>query len=202
MKKTVLILFVIVVLAFFISASSSVSAFPRDKKFSKGSMFVTGQVGVNSFVATDNAFDSMPFPIGASYEFSLTDHIGIGGTFMFDKWSDYLGCFCGKFTFLVFKPSLDFTYHFNAEKIKILDFFAGLCLGYSALAVRNELGNDNISDLNSEPHVAPFLGTHFDFWGNRTGFLSKVLLTLKVSWSVTGDFSGIYGAVGMTYRIK
>jgi hypothetical protein len=202
MKKTVLILLVIFILAFFVLASTSVSAFPQDKKFSKGSMFVTGQVGVNSFVATEDAFDSMPFPIGASYEFSLTDTIGIGGTIMFDKWSDYLGCFCGKFTFLVFKPSLDFTYHFDTVKIKGLDFFVGANLGYSVLSVSNELGNENISDLQSEPHFAPFLGTHFYFWENDSGFLNNILVTLKVSWSVTGDFSGVYGAVGITYKIK
>jgi hypothetical protein len=202
MKKTALILLVIVILVFLVFASTSLLGFPQDKKFSKGSMFLTGQVGVNSFVATDNAFDSMPFPIGASYEFSLTDTIGIGGTIMFDKWSDYLGCFCGKFTFHVFKPSLDFMYHFNSVRIKGLDFFAGVNLGYSVLAVSNELGNENISDLHSESHFAPFLGTHFYFWENDSGFLNNILVTLKVSWSVTGDFSGVYGAVGITYKIK
>jgi len=202
MKTTVLILSVIVILAFFVLALTSVSAFSQDKKFSKGSIFVTGQVGVNSFVATDDAFDSMPFPIGASYEFSLTDHIGIGGTIMFDKWSDYLGCFCGKFTFRVFKPSLDFMYHFDTVKIKGLDFFVGANLGYSVLSVSNELGNENISDLQSEPHIAPFLGTHLYFWESDSGFLKNILVTLKVSWSVTGDFSGVYGAVGITYKIK
>jgi hypothetical protein len=202
MGKTISILQAIFIVLFFFFALTSVSVSPQDKKFSKGSVFVTGQIGVNSYVATEDPFNTMPFPVGASYEFSLSDNIGIGGTIMFDKWSDYLGCFCGKFTFLIFKPSLDFVYHLDTVKIKGLDFFVGANLGYSILSVSNELGNENISDLQSEPHISPFLGTHFYFWGNESGLLSKILVTVKVSWSVTGDFSGVYGLVGITYKIK
>lgn len=83
-----------------------------------------------------------------------------------------------------------------------LDFFTGASLGYSILSVSNELGNDYFGDLKSEPHVAPFLGTHLDFWKGLSGFFDKILVTIKVHWSVMGDFSGVYGAVGLTYRIK
>ena len=202
MKKTVSILKTIFIVLFFFFALTTVSASPQDRKFSKGSVCVTGQIGLNSYVATEDPFGTMPFPVGASFEFSLSDNIGIGGTLMFDKWSDYLGCFCGKFTFLVFKPSIDFVYHFDTVRIKGLDFFVGANLGYSLLSVSNELGNDNISDLQSEPHISPFLGTHFYFWENASGLLSKILVTVKVSWSLAGDFSGVYGTVGITYKIK
>lgn len=202
MKKTVLLFIAIFVLVFFVFALNPVSASSGTKKSSKGSMYVTGQIGLNSYTATADPFDSMPFPAGASYEFFLTDNIGLGGTVMFDKWCDYLGCFCGKFTFRVVKPSLDITYHFKTEEIKGLDFFTGANLGYSILSVSNELGNDYTGDLQSEPHVAPFLGTHLYFWEDVSGFLDKILVTLKVYWSVTGDFSGIYGTVGITYKIK
>ena len=202
MRKKIIILPVISFLVVWASALTDVSASPQDRKFSKGSIFLTGQIGVNSYAATDDPFDSMPFPLGAGCEFSLSDKIGIGGTIMFDKWSDYLGCYCGKFTFRVFKPSLDFIYHFDMEKVRGLDLFIGASLGYSILSVRNELGNENISDLGSELHMAPFLGTHFYFWENASGFLSRFLMTLKVSLSAIGDFSGIYFTVGMTYKIK
>ena len=201
-KKTDLLFIAIFVLVFFVFALNPVSASDGTQKSSKGSMYVTGQAGLNSYVETAEPFDSMPFPVGASYEFFLTDNIGLGGTVMFDKWCDYLGLFCGKFTFRVIKPSLDITYHFKTEEIKGLDFFAGANLGYSILSVSNELGNDYPGDLQSEPHVAPFLGTHLYFWEDVSGFLDKILVTLKVYWSVAGDFSGIYGAVGITYKIK
>ena len=121
---------------------------------------------------------------------------------MFDKWSDYLGMFGGKWTFLVFKPSLDITYHFNVKKIEGLNLFTGASLGYSIVSVSNELGNDYTGDLQSEPHIAPFLGTHLYFWENLPGFFNNLLVTFKVYWSVAGDFSGVYGGVGITYRIK
>ena len=200
MKKTVLLFVPIFALIFFVL--NPVSASSNAKKSSKGSMYVTGQIGINSYVATDAPFDSMPFPIGTSYEFFITDDIGIGGTVMFDKWCDYLGLFGGKFTFRVIKPSLDITYHFALEKIEGLDFFTGANLGYSIFSVSNELGNDYMGDLQSEPHLAPFLGTHLYFWESLSGFFDKILVTLKVYWSVTGDFSGIYGTVGITYKIK
>jgi len=144
----------------------------------------------------------MPFPFGASYEVALTDNIGIGSTVMFDKWSDYLGMFGGKWTFRVFKPSLDITYHFYVNKMKGLNIFTGASLGYSILSVSNELGSDYMGELKSEPHFAPFLGLHLYFWENSPGFFNKLLVTSKVYWSVTGDFSGVSGAVGITYKIK
>lgn len=202
MKKTVLPLIAIFVVVFFVFALNPVSASGRAKKSSKSSMYVTGQIGINSYVATADPFDSMPFPIGASYEFFISDNMGIGSTVIFDKWCDYLGCFCGKFTFRVIKPSLDLTYHFNTEKIEGLDFFAGANVGYSILSISNELGNDYVGDLQSEPHIAPFLGTRLYFWEDLSGFLEKILVTFKVYWSVTGDFSGIYGTAGITYKIK
>jgi hypothetical protein len=214
MKKAGLLIIVMFVLVF------SVFALPKDgieeeklvsissgaEKFSRGSMYVTGQIGLNSYVATADPFadpfDTMSFPLGASYEVIITDNIGIGSTIMFDKWCDYLGMFGGKYTFRVFKPSLDITYHINLEKIKGLGLFTGASLGYSILSVSNEFGRDYTGELKSEPHVAPFLGLHLYFWENLSGFFNKLLVTLKVHWSVTGDFSGVYGAVGLTYKIK
>ena len=165
-------------------------------------MFLTGQIGMNSYVSTDEPFDSMPYPIGGSYEVLLTDHIGLGSTIMFDRWCDYLGCFCGKYTFRVIKPSLDISYHFNFEKTEGLNLFTGANLGYSVLSVNNELGNDYIGDLQNEPHFAPFLGMHLYFWENLSEFFGRILVTLKIHWSVTGDFSGIYGTLGITFKIK
>ncbi len=204
MKKASLLLIVMCVFVFsaFALNKDDIEEEKIGKKFAKGSMYLTGQVGINSYVATDDPFDTMPFPIGASYEFALTDNIGIGSTVMFDKWSNYLGMFGGKWTFQVFKPSLDITYHFNANKMKGLNLFSGVSLGYSIFSVGNELGSEYTGELKSEPHFAPFLGLHLYFWENLPGFFNNLLVTVKVYWSVTGDFSGISGAIGITYKIK
>lgn len=204
MKKAFLLLIVMFVLAFSVFAlnKDDIEEVKIGKKFAKGSMYVTGQIGINSYVATDDPFNALPFLLGASYEVALTDNIGIGSTVMFDKWSDYLGMFGGKWTFLVFKPSLDITYHFNVNKMKGLNLFTGASLGYSILSVSNELGSDYMGELKSEPHFAPFLGFHLYFWENSPGFFNKLMITSKVYWSVAGDFSGLSGAIGITYKIK
>jgi len=121
---------------------------------------------------------------------------------MFDKWSDYLGMFGGKWTFRVFKPSLDIIYHLNVEKMKGLGLFGGASLGYSLLSISNDLGNEYMGELKSEPHFAPFLGLRLYLWEDQPGFFNKLMITSKVYWSVTGDFSGVSGAIGITYRIK
>jgi hypothetical protein len=204
MKKALLFLIVMFVLVFygFASNNDDIKEKRIGTKFSKGSMYVTGQIGINSCAATDDPFNTTPFPLGASCEIALTNHIGIGSTVILDRWSDYLGMFGGKWTFWVFKPSLDITYHFSVQKMKRLGLFTGASFGYSLLSVSNELGNDYEGKLQSESYLAPFLGAHLYFWENRSGFLSNLLATFKVYWSVTGDFSGVYGAVGITYRIK
>jgi len=214
MKKAVLLLIVMFVLVFSVFAlnkddienDKTVSTFSKAKKFSKGSMYITGQIGTNTYVTTADPFadpfDTMPFPLGASYEFVITDNMGIGWTVMFDKWCDYLGMFGGKYTFRVFKPSLDITYHFNLKKMKGLGFYTGASLGYSILSASHEFGGEYQGNLKSEPHFAPFLGLHLYFWENLSGFFNRLLITSKVYWSVTGDFSGVYGAVGITYKIK
>jgi hypothetical protein len=204
MKKAVLLLIVMFVLVFsaFALNKDDIEEEKIGKKFAKGSMYVTGQIGINSYVATDDPFNAIPFLLGASYEVALTDNIGIGGTVMFDKWSDYLGMFGGKWTFRVFKPSFDITYHFYANKMKGLNLFTGASFGYSILSVSNELGNDYVGELKSEPHFALFLGLHLYFWENLPGFFNNLFVTSKVYWSVAGDFSGVSGTIGITYKIK
>lgn len=173
---------------------------------SKGSMFLTGQIGLNTMVRTADPFadpfNTMIFPLGAGFEFMLTRHIGIGGTIMYERWSDYLGMFGGEWIFRLVKPSFDFAYHFGTERAKTLDFFAGAHLGYSFVAVSNMIGNNYDGNLRSEPHLAPFVGANFHFWRNSPGFLGRLSATFRVAWSVTGHFSDVYSMAGLTYRFK
>lgn len=201
MKKTIYLALYLLVFAL-----SSASASEGDKPFSRGSIYITGQIGLNTLVRTTDSladpFNTMPFPVGGGFEFLLTDNIGLGGSVMYDKSCDYLGIFGGTWTFRIFKPALDIAYHFRAEKIGGLDFFTGASLGYSLVSVSNNLGNDYQGKLKSEPHVAPFIGLNLRFWRNSSGFLGRLLVTFRASWSVTGYFSDVYGTVGLSYRLR
>jgi hypothetical protein len=201
MKKTF-----IVTLSLLVLALNLVWASDETRPFSKGAMFLTGQFGLNTMVRTADRFadpfDTMPFPFGAGFEVMLTDNVGIGGTMMYDQWSDYLGMYGGKWTFRLFRPSFDCAYHFGPEKTRGLDFFAGAQLGYTFVSVSNMLGNSYDGSLKSEPHLAPFVAVHLNFWPNSRGFLGRLSVTIKAAYSVTGRFSGFYGATGLTYRLK
>jgi hypothetical protein len=201
MKKTF-----IVTLSLLVLALNLVWAFDETRPFSKGAMFLTGQVGLNTMLRTADRFadpfEKMPFPFGAGFEVMLTDHIGVGGTVMYDQWSDYLGMYGGKWTFRLFRPSFDCAYHFGPEKTRGLDFFAGAQLGYTVVSVSNMLGNTYDGSLKSEAHLAPFIGINLNFWPNSRGFLGRLSVTIKTAYSVTGRFSGFYGATGLTYRLR
>ncbi|MDH4195986.1 MAG: hypothetical protein OEW05_01105 [Candidatus Aminicenantes bacterium] len=201
MKKTVLATLAIVV--FLLGPGS---AFSEDSVRPNRSFVVTAQVGLNSYVKSADfqadPFDALPFPVGGSFEYAVSGNFGIGGTVMFDKWCDYLGMFGGKWTFRLFKPSFDITYHFRSEKKAGLDVFAGASVGYSILSVGNELGGRYEGRLKSEPHLAPFLGTNVRLRQNPAGFWGRLSVMVRASWSVHGRFSGVYGALGIGYRIK
>ncbi len=201
MKKTFL-----VALGFLVFALNPIRASGEIRPFAKGSIFLTAQAGLNTMVRTADRFadpfETMPVPIGAGFEVMLTDNIGVGGTFMYDQWSDYLGMFGGKWTFRLFRPSFDFAYHFATQRVRGLDFFGGAQLGYTFVAVSNMLGNSYDGSLKSEPHLAPFVGVNLHFWPNSRGFLGRLSVTFKAAYSVTGRFSGFYGATGLTYRLK
>ena len=147
-------------------------------------------------------FEKLPFPLGVGFEVMLTDRIGVGGTVMYDQWSDYLGMFGGKWVFRLFRPSCDWAYHFGPQRAAGLDFFAGAQLGYTFVSVHNMLGNNYDGSLKSEAHLAPFVGVNLNFWRSSSPFLGRVSMTLKVAYSMTGRFSDVYGMAGLTYRLK
>jgi hypothetical protein len=201
MKKAIL-----VALSFLVFALNPVRASDETRPSPKGSMFLTGQAGLNTMVRTADRFaepfNTMPFPLGAGFEVMLTDHIGVGGTLMYDRWSDYLGMFGGKWTFRLIRPSFDFAYHIGAGRMRGLDFFAGAQLGYTFVAVSNMLGNSYDGSLGSQAYLAPVIGVNLNFWPNSQSFLGRLSVTFKAAYSVTGRFSGFYGATGLTYQLK
>ncbi|MFC2156573.1 hypothetical protein ACFLT9_01920 [Acidobacteriota bacterium] len=214
MKRIIVLIIIILFLVLFTFASTgdqddveksrdvlSSSTSPAHK-FAKGSVFLTGQIGMASFVATDEPVERMPFPLEGGIEFMMSDHLGFGGSVMFERWSDYLGLFGGKYNFSILRPALDLTYHFLSGDLKGLDLFARTSLGYSLLSVSNELGNDYDGTLKSEPHLSLNLGTHLFFWEGVSAFFDRLLVTVNVGWSVFGEYSGFCGSVGLTIKIK
>jgi hypothetical protein len=201
MKKSFIVALSLLVLALYPARASD-----EIPPSAPGSMFLTGQIGLNTMLRTADRFadpfDTMPFPLGVGFEVMVTDHLGADGTLMYDQWSDYLGMFGGKWTFRLFRPSFDLAYHFGTEKFRGLDFFAGAQVGYTFVAVSNMLGNNYDGSLRSEAHLAPFIGVNFNFWPNSRGLLGRLSVTFKAAYSVTGRFSAIYGMAGLTYRLK
>lgn len=195
----------IVVLSLLVLALNPVWGIDGKRPYPKGSMFLTGQFGLNTMIRTADRFaepfEKLPFPLGVGLEVMLTPKIGVGGTVMYDQWSDYLGMFGGKWTFRLFRPSFDLAYHFGTER-RSLDFFAGAQLGYTFVAVSNMLGNNYDGNLKSEAHLAPFIGVNLNFWPNNRGFLGRLSVTFRAAYSLTGRFSDVYGMAGLTYRLK
>ena len=174
----------------------------------KGSVFVTGQMGLNSMAkAIDfgaDPFDENIFPVGGGFEILLTDRIGMGGSFMYDRWHDLFGVYGGEWSCSLVKPSFDFTYHIRTERIKALDFLTGTQLGYSIVDIKNESfpSASYFGKLRNEFHFAPFVGVNLHSPRGPRSFFERFSLTLKFAWSVTGDFSGGYGIIGPTFQIR
>jgi hypothetical protein len=196
----------LVVLSFVVMALNPAWASDEIRPSVPGSMFLTGQFGLNTMVRTADRFadpfDTMPFPLGAAFEVMLTDHLGVGGTVMYDQWSDYLGMYGGKWTFRLFRPSFDFAYHFSPGRSRGVDLFGGAQVGYTFVAVSNMLGNSYDGSLNSQAYLAPVIGVNLNFWPNARGLLGRLSVTFKGAYSVTGRFSGFYGSTGLTFRLK
>jgi|GEM_PF-1199312 len=163
----------------------------------RGSMSASVRIGLRSYAATDDPFGTMPFPVGASFEYLLSDKLGIAATLTYDKWSDYLGMYGGKFDFHVIQPSLSLAYHFKIPGLSGLRFRAGADCGTIFLAVNNELGNAYPGALKSQPEVTPFLAAEASLWPRAEGILSRLRLSVQGGWSICDDFSGFRGVVGI-----
>ena len=170
----------------------------NDENFSS---FFSVQVGLNPYTATKDPFDRSPY-LGLGYETLLSDKIGVGGSIFYGKWSDYLGMFCGKFTFKVVRPSLDLIYHFNLKNLKNADLFGGASVAYNFVTIDNELGNECDEELKNHLSVSPFAGVRFYLFKKGSDLLKRIAISAKVFWTVNGEFSGVYGVAGISFGIK
>ncbi len=141
-----------------------------DTSFEKGQKFITGQIGLNSYA----------IPFGASYSMALTDNIEVGATLMLQMWSDF------GFSFTVFTPSVDAYYHFTSLDLPV-DLFAGASLGYSVFSSDTGYFGTYASSLYLSPLV-----------GARYFFNDKLAVSLKLFFSVMGEFGGVGTLLGVT----
>lgn len=164
-------------------------------------VLITTQVGHRIPFPTSDPIDKIPL-LGIGFEIDLTNNIGIGGTFIFHQWSDYLRQLGGKYTFREYKPSLDFYYHFNLSQTKAMDLFSGISFGYHFISVENELGNKYDGELENQCSISPFMGIHLYPFSNQSSFLKNLSATFRIHWTVLGDFSGLTLSAGTSFKIK
>lgn len=144
-------------------------------------------------LATDDAFD-VGGNLGAGYELMLTPQVGIGVSWSFSRWHDYLGMFCGKYTFTVHRPALDLSYYFNRKDTHRVVPFGTLSLCYNRIGVTNELCNPYDGDVKSHFSLIPGLGINLVLWQLRSG--PRILLVFRFSYPLNGPFnhpSGFWG---------
>ncbi len=176
--------------------------------FDQGSVFVTGQIGLTSMVKSvdfgSDPFNENPFPLGGGIEVMLTDRIGAGGSVIYDRWNDLFGVWGGIWSVTLVKPSFDFTCHIRTDRIEEVDFLTGAQIGYSFVDIINKSipSAQYFGNLGNEIHFAPFVGINLHFPNAPRNFFERLSLTVKVVWSVTGDYSGVYGIIGPTFQIR
>ncbi len=176
MKKTIVVLAMLAIV--------STGLFAGSKEFQKGGLYLTAQLGMNSFAT----------PFGASVEYGVTENIGVGGTVMFQFWSDDYGWYGYSSTLIT--PSIDAAYHFTKLDVEKLDLFAGASLGYSVYSWKWKTdGHGSDSGFGkSSLYLSPFIAARY--------YISKkIAISAKANFSAIGDFDGIGGTIGVTFPL-
>lgn len=180
-KKAWIVAVMVVLLSLGLNAGS--------KEFSKGGMYLTPQVGINSYA----------IPFGAWFEVAITENIGVGGSLMFQLWSEDFFLFDANFGYsaTLITPAVEAAYHFTKIKMEKFDLYAGTALGFSIYSIswKDDVGGDDDATGSSGIYLSPFAGA-------RYYFSDKMAVNAKVNFSAIGDFSGVGATVGLTLRLK
>jgi hypothetical protein len=171
MKKLVTAIFALLIL--------SGAALAGTNEFSKGSFFITPQVGINSWA----------IPFGVNAEYAITPNIGIGGTVMVWLWSDTW------YTYSIISPSAEAVYHFTQLNLDKIDLFAGAALGYTIYSFSSKEAGFTGSLGSSGIDLGIVLG-------GRYFFSDKIAVSLRTSGSFIGGWAGFGGAIGVTFKLK
>jgi hypothetical protein len=156
------------------------AAMAGTNEFSKGSFFITPQVGINSW--------SVPF--GVNVEYAITPNIGVGGTIMVWMWGDTW------YTYSIISPSVEAVYHLTKLQVKKLDVFGGVSLGYAIFSFKTKEDIGFTGTLGSS-------GLDFGLvLGARYYLTEKIAASFRVNGAFLGSWAGFGGAIGVTIRLK
>lgn len=172
----------VIIVLFIVSMVSSV--FAGEKEFGKGQLFLTPQAAYYSYAPN----------LGVSVEYALTENIGIGGSIMLAFWS--AGGGVNKFSESLITPSIDAYYHFIKVQVEKLDLFAGLSVGYSIYSLSVGIESTEYNDAGSSGiYLSPILGI-------RYYLTPKLALSLRSHYSALGDWSGMGGELGISFKVS
>ncbi|MCK7481315.1 MAG: hypothetical protein M0C28_32115 [Candidatus Moduliflexus flocculans] len=177
MKRTIFI----ALLALVVFAGSALAG---PKEFWKGGIYVTPQIGLNSWGGG--------LPFGVNAEFGLTENIGIAGTAMFNMWKE------SSWSETLINLAAEANYHFlklNAQKI---DVYAGAGPGYSIYSWKwndGYGGFDGGASGGSGIYVQTVVG-------GRYYFNPKIAASVRLVGSLVGNWAGFGATVGVTFILK
>jgi len=166
-KKLLLITLVILLSASLLSAAYYKKTTKKNTglSFVKGGKYATAQIGLYG--------GSIPF--GASFEYAITENIGIGATLIAwfgSGWS-------------VFMPSVEAAYHFTMLEVDKLDVFAGAGVGFGIAGSGG--GTSGIS-------INPFIAARY--W-----FSDKMGVSLKENIGLIGGWTGVGSMLGIVFKL-
>jgi len=173
MKRT----FLVVLLALAVLAGTAAAG---TREFWKGGIYVTPQIGVNSWGGS--------IPFGVNAEYGLTENIGIGGSVMLNMWSEF------DWSSTLINFNADVAYHFTKLDMDKFDLYAGGGLGYSVYSWKwKDSGDGDIGGSGGSGIYIPI------FVGGRYFFNPKIAVSLRLVGSLTGHWSGFGGVLGVTF---
>lgn len=124
-------------------------------------------------------------PFGLNAEYGVTKNIGVGGTAMFQFWNDEG---VSESWIMI---SAEGYYHIDVN-VEKLDLYVGAGLGYGIYSISGTLLNGSgASGLILEPLA-----------GVRYYFSPKIALSVRLTGSVVGSYTGVGGAIGVTFVLK
>jgi hypothetical protein len=174
-SRVIIVLFIVLMVS---------SVFAGEKEFRKGQLFLTPQAAYYYYAPN----------LGVSVEYAVTENIGIGGSFMLASWS--AEAFDVKISESLITPSLEAYYHFKKIAAKKLDLFAGLSVGYSIYSYSWDISGIEWIDAGSSGlYLSPILGI-------RYYLTSKLAISLRSHYSALGDWSGMGGELGLSFKVS
>ena len=149
-------------------------------EFSKGNFFLTPQVGFASW-------GGGVFPFGVNAEYAVSENVGLGGSVMYQGWTEELG------SVSLISFAFQANYHFIKLDASKFDLYAGAELGYGLYNITYDSGFSSGISGSSGFILAPVVGGRY--------FLSP---TIALSLRLTGSLvlrPGFGATVGVSFKL-